>query len=113
MDLESKKLLEDIKKGFEGHNDTLVKTIEKTVNGKIDKLTHDFHEWKEKEAEKRQAINDKLDDYIEKTNLYRESTQPMVEFFQDTSGFRKVIVWLFGGFVAVGGAYLMVKEILR
>lgn len=93
--------------------DHVTEVIKLTVNGKIDRLTYDFADWKEVEAEKREAIDRKLDEYIAKTTEYMDSTKPMVEFFQNTTGFRKVTKWLFGFLVTVGGAYLLFKEIIQ
>jgi hypothetical protein len=86
--------------------DHVAEVIRLTVNGKIDKLTHEFADWKETEGMKRNAIELKLDEYI-------ETTLPMVDFFQSTTGFRKVSKWIFGFLVAIAGAYLLAKEILR
>lgn len=113
MDLESRKLLEDIRRGFENHNDTIVQTIQTTVNGKIDRLTSNFNQWKENETREREEVKRKLDEYVIETEKYRKSTEPMVNFFNDTSAFRRVSKWLLGGFVAVGAGYLMFKEIFK
>ncbi len=113
MDLESKKLLEDIKKGFEAHNDTIIKTIEATVNGKIDKLTNNFNHWKEHETNERSKIKQSLDEYVVQTDEYRKSTEPMIEFFNNMNGAKKVMFWGLSIFAGIGGAFLMVREILK
>lgn len=113
MDLESKKLLGDIKTAFEGHNDTIIKTIEVTVNGKIDKLTNNFNQWKEHETNERELVKERLDEYILKTEEYRKTTEPMIEFFNNMTGAKKVLFWGLGIFASIGGAILMGKEIFK
>lgn len=104
MDLESKKLLQDIKSAFAGHNDTIIKTIEKTVNGKIDRLTVNFNEWKEHETDERLKIKTDLENYMART-------EPMVKFFEEITSSKKVLFWLLGGLGTIGGFWLLVREI--
>lgn len=113
MNEESQQLLRDIKKAFEGHTDNVVETIKATVNGKIDRLSQSVNAWQKEEAEKRVEIDKKLDDYIEKTNLYMESTKPMVEFFEDVTSTKKVLFYLLGGLGTIGGFWLLIREIFK
>ena len=113
MDLESRKLLEQIKVAFETHNDTIRETIDKKFNGKMDRLMSDFDAWKKHETREREEVKKKLDAYIIETENFRKTLDPMIQFFNDTSAFRRVSKWLLAGGVAIGGAYLMIREILR
>jgi adenylate kinase family enzyme len=104
MDLEAKHLLEDIKKAFEGHTDNVVETIKATVNGKIDRLNQSVLLWQKEEAEKRNIIEQRLNEYM-------ETTKPMIEFFEDITSSKRVLFWILGGFATIGAFYLMIREI--
>ncbi|HEY9826384.1 MAG TPA: hypothetical protein V6D19_13130 [Stenomitos sp.] len=110
-DLESKQLLLDIKKAFEGHTDNVVETIHKTVNGKIDKLTKlievnqtETLQWRADEIEKREQLEAKLNEYM-------VTTKPMIDFFHDMTSSKRILLWLMGGLASVGGFYLLIREI--
>lgn len=103
-DAESKQLLLDIKKAFEGHKDNVIDTIKTTVNGKIDKLSANVVAWQKEEAEKREAIEKKLDNYM-------ATTKPMIDFFEDMTSSKRVLFWLLGGVATVGGSWLLIREI--
>lgn len=110
MDTESKQLLQEIKQAFTTHKDEVGQKVEDTVkvvvNGKIDRLSATVKDWIEGETGKRLAIEKKLDDYM-------DTTQPMIDFFEDMTSSKRILLWLLGGLASIGGFYLMVREIFK
>lgn len=105
-----KKLLTEINEGFKSHRDDVAITVEKTVkevvNGKIDKLTNNFNDWKKTETDKRTAIESKLDRYM-------ETTQPVVDFFTNVTIGKKLFFYFLSGVSLLGGTILIIKQIFQ
>lgn len=110
QDPEIKKLLEDIKIGFSEHRDDVAQKIEETVkevvNGKIDRLTQNFNEWKKTETEKRTVIENKLDEYM-------KTTEPVVRFFTDMTAAKKILFYTLSAITLIGGAWLAIKGMFK
>lgn len=70
-------------------------TITTTVNGKIDRM------------------NTKLDTYIKEDNLWKEKAQPIIDLGNNARGASVVALWLAGFIAAIGGAYLIIKNVFK
>lgn len=69
------------------------------VNERIQLWTDADYNWKKEEREKR--------------NQLEVATKPLIEFFDDWSRTKKVILWVVGGLSAAIGFYLLVYEALK
>lgn len=108
QDQEVKRLLEEINEGFKSHKDDIAKTVEDTVkdvvNGKIDRLTANFNEWKKTETEKRTAIEKQLNEYM-------VTTEPVVKFFTDMNSAKKILFYCLSAITLVGSTWLVIKGV--
>ncbi len=74
---------------------TIAESIEKNVNGKVKLLTQKF------------------DDYVISDMAWKDKADPVIQMGENLQGGGRVLIW-FAGFVsAVGGAYLIIKNILK
>lgn len=69
------------------------------VNDRLQIWTQADYEWKKQEVEKRQSLETKI--------------QPVVNFFEDWTRAKKVLLWIVGGVSAVLGFYLLAFEVLK
>lgn len=118
MDEESKHLLKDIKEAFSTHKDEIASKIEQTVkevvpivvNGKIDALRKEFEKNSEESRTWRQTQEKKFND------LQKEA-QPVLDFFDDMGGAKRMAILFIGGVVGIvttiGGAVLIIRELLK
>ena len=75
--------------------DSIAEAVKITVNGKIDKLNY------------------KLDKYIDDDNAWKKTAQPVIDMGNDTRVFSKVVLWIAGAIVAVGGAIVIICKFLK
>lgn len=80
-------------KEFEQLKQHVAETIKITVNGKIDKL------------------NDKIDNYIKEDNEWKEKAEPVIEMGINARGASAAVLWIAGIVIAVGGAWLMIRNL--
>lgn len=83
------------KKDREEMIEALTSTVERVVNGKIDRLAHRFEEHEQ--------------EFVK----FREELQPAVDLMKGSLVARKVIIWFTSIIIAVGSAYLTIKGIIR
>lgn len=69
------------------------------VNERLQLWTQTDYEWKKQEVEKRQALETKI--------------QPVVNFFEDWTRAKRVLLWVVGGVSAVLGFYLLAFEVFK
>lgn len=90
-----KNLCKQIKELREKQPLIIEKSLEKYVNGKIDKLTQ------------------KLDDYILSDNKWKESAEPVLQLGRNAEGTSKTIFWLSAIIIAIGGAFAIIKGLFK
>lgn len=81
---------------------TIVDTIEKSVNGKIIKLTKDF--------EKHQEI---VNQYIIDDNEWKAKAEPVITMGKNVQGFGKVSLYIVGFVASVAGAIMLLLNLFR
>ena len=83
------------KKDREIIREVIGESIKIHVNGKIDKM------------------HKKLDDYIVADMAWKEKAEPVIKMGENAVGASKVMLYLTMIISAVGGAYLIIKNIFR
>lgn len=69
------------------------------VNDRIQAWTQADYEWKKQEVTKRQEFENKV--------------KPMLDFYEDFTRTKKVILWIMGGASAILGFYLLIFEVIK
>ena len=82
--------------------DTIGKSIDKTVNGKISILTEEFREHK--------II---VNQYIKEDNEWKTKAEPVIQMGENVAGFGKVSLYIVGFVASVAGAILVLLKLFR
>lgn len=69
------------------------------VNDRIQTWTDDDYRWKKQEVEKRQNLE--------------ETIKPVVQFFEDWTRAKRVLLWIVGGISATIAFYLLMFEFIK
>lgn len=93
-DVQLEKILEKLEEAVDA-------SVRKTVNGKIDKLTH-----------KVDGIEVKVDDHIKKHDEDMESIKPIIELHRDATGFKKTIAGISVVAGSIAGLGIAIGQII-
>ena len=99
-EVDSKKILLEIKKSFESHSSN----VKEEVRLEMDRILADVRNWYV-------DLNNKIDKTNERIAMLEKNTAPAVSVFNDAAAARRVLVWTVGGLAAFGGLILMFREI--
>ncbi len=75
--------------------DLMVSTIEKVVNGKIDSLRIEFH------------------DYRDEDKAWKKENEPYLRGLANLSGSAKIIVWVAIGVSSLIGAWIAIRSLIK
>lgn len=75
--------------------ETVVRTVKETVNGKIDKLSI------------------AMESHFKDDKEWKERAQPAIDMGNNIKGFGRVSVYFIGIMSAIGGLYLILRDIFK
>lgn len=96
---ENSGLVDDIIKKMEAK---IAESIDRAVNGKINRLTQEFREH-----------NILVDTYIKDDNAWKDRNEPYLEGLANITGTSKIIVWIALGISTIIGAIFTIKQLFK
>ena len=109
---------EDDKKHFEEFLLKAVQSGKRETSGLVDEIMHKMEHGIEKAIDKNvngkiKRLDEKIDNYILQDNAWKSEFEPYMKGVANLTGSGKILLWLSIAVTSIGGAVLLIKNLLK